>query len=408
MPQLSTLQKSLLIAGLTFLAYWPCLSGDFIIDDGMYLTNSRFIESPTGVLCFWFTNRPADYYPVSNTSLWIEWRLWGMDPTGYHVTNLLLHIASALLIWAILPQLRIPGAFLAAFLFAVHPVNVEAVAWISQRKDLLALFFFLLSIFWYLKADELFPHDGESLSAQPQTPDSRSAAEKWYRLSLLAFVLAMLSKGSPAMLPVILLGMVWWRHGKIARSDLSRSVPFFVVAVALVLMSIWMQSRVLEKSAHTGFAERLAGAGTAIWFYLSKALLPINLVFVYPKWTVQIGDILWWLPVVAAAWVTAILLWRFRGPRESWGRSLLFAWGNFCVALVPVLGFADVGYKLYSLVADHYQHIAIISVVAVVAATWSVWSKAAPAAIRPVATTVAMAAILMLALLTWQQSAALC
>ena len=101
----------------------------------------------------WFTTDPADYWPVANSSLWLEWRLWGMNTTGYHVTNLVLHWIAALLIWAILRRLKVPGAFLAALLFAVHPVNVESVAWISQRKGLLAAVFFLLSILWYVRAE---------------------------------------------------------------------------------------------------------------------------------------------------------------------------------------------------------------------------------------------------------------
>ncbi len=141
-----------LIVGLTCAAYYPALHGEFILDDDLLLTDNPIVKAPDGLARFWFSTQPAEYYPVSNSTLWLEWRWWGMNPTGYHVTNLVLHVAAALLIWAILLKLNIPGAFLAALLFAVHPVNVESVAWIVQRRNVLAMLFFLLSIYTYLKA----------------------------------------------------------------------------------------------------------------------------------------------------------------------------------------------------------------------------------------------------------------
>ncbi len=401
--RLTPMNGAILIAVLACLAYLPCLNGRFIFDDNLYLTANRYIDAPDGLFWFWFTNRPLEFYPISNTSLWLEWRLWGTNPAGYHVTNLLLHIGSALLVWAVLQRLGIPGAFFAGLLFAVHPVNVESVAWISQRKDLLALVFFLLSIFWYLKADEFLAPGRRSAESQPDAARQTAAGEKWYRLSLLAFVLAMLSKGTPAILPIVLLGLAWWRRGRICRADLSRSVPFFLVAIALSLMNVWTQNHLSDPTLHWTFAARLCSAGTAVWFYLCKALLPIHLIFVYPMWHVQMGNLLWWLPLLAAASLTAILLWRSYMPAARVSRSLLFAWGTFCVALLPTLGFADIPYLRFSRVADHYQHIAIISVVGLIAAIWSIWNKRVPA-IRPAAMATAVAAVLMLTFLTWQQT----
>ncbi len=140
------------IAAAALAVYWPSLSGTFIMDDDRYLTNNPLVASPDGVYQFWFT-RTLEYYPVSNTSLWLEWRLWGMNPTGYRLTNLLLHVATALLVWAGLNQLSIPGAFLAALVFAIHPLNVQSVAWIAQRKEILAAFFYFASIVCYLRAN---------------------------------------------------------------------------------------------------------------------------------------------------------------------------------------------------------------------------------------------------------------
>jgi len=139
-----------LIAVVVAAVYWPSLHGDFLLDDEILVSQNNLIRAPDGLLRFWFTTQAADYWPVTNSTFWLEWRVWQANPAGYRVTNIVLHILDSVLIWLILQRLAIPGAFLAALLFAVHPVNVESVAWIAQRKNVLSLLFFLLSILWYL------------------------------------------------------------------------------------------------------------------------------------------------------------------------------------------------------------------------------------------------------------------
>ncbi len=371
-PRIVAVSGILLLAGLAVAAYLPSMGGNFILDDDLYLTNSSIIKSPDGLRLFWCSVEAIDYYPVSNSSLWIEWRLWGMNPRGYHVTNLLLHVASALLIWAILRQLAVPGAFLAALLFTVHPVNVESVAWISQRKDLLAIVFCLLSVLCYLKADEpVLPID-KIRSSQPPPSAKGSHGNKWYWLSLLMFLMAVLSKGSATILPAVLLALVWWQRRKIDLGEWLRVAPFFVISIVLTLANIWFQHRGYEADIRSAsFAERCAGTGAAVWFYLSKAIVPINLAFIYPKWRVDTGIVLCWLPLGAAVIVTAVLILK----RDNWwGRPLLLAWIFFGVVLIPMLGFTDVGFMEFSLVADHYQHMAIIGVLAL-AAAWLAWCQ---------------------------------
>ena len=181
-----------LLAGLTLAAYLPALRAGFVWDDDTFLTQNPLIKAADGLRRFWATAEATDYWPVTSTTLWVEWRLWGMHAAGYHATNLLLHIAECLLLWRIFSLLRIPGAYLAALIFAVHPVNVESVAWIAQRKNLLAMLFFLASIFCFVK--------NETASPAPAGGNVGEGGRKWFWLSLASFILALLSKGSVAML----------------------------------------------------------------------------------------------------------------------------------------------------------------------------------------------------------------
>jgi tetratricopeptide (TPR) repeat protein len=346
----------LLLAGLVCLAYWPAVHGDFLLDDDLLLTDNPLVKAHDGLYRM-FTPEPVDYWPLTNSSFWVEWRLWGMNPTGYHVTNLLLHIAAALLVWRLLERLSIPGAFLAALLFALHPVNVESVAWIAQRKNTLSLCFFLGSLWAYVRAG--------------------GAVNRWYALSLLAFILAMLSKGSVAVLPLVLLFLAGWQRGRVTRRDGWQTVPFFAVAIALTWVNLWFQARNAGGIIRdVTWLERLLGAGGVIWFYLYKALLPIHLAFVYPQWNIQPSHLGWWLPLLATAAVTGLLACACRSSRQrNWARPVLWAWGLYIVALLPVLGFVDVGFMKHSLVADHYQYIALIPLAALLGAGWSLWQR---------------------------------
>ncbi len=394
------------LAIAAFAAYYPALRGEFIIDDDSLLTDNALVKSPDGLYRIWCTTEPVDYWPLANTTLWIEWRLWGLNPTGYHVTNLALHVAATLLIWAVLRTLAIPGGFLAALLFAVHPVNVESVAWISQRKGALAIVFFLLSILWFLREEDA------RAGSEKQTHGEGNQADRglndvhgWYWLSLLAFLLAMLSKGSVATLPILLLLIVWWRRRRVGAGDVARAAPFFLVAIVLTAVNLWFQTHGMDIVVRdVTFSQRIVGAGAVVWFYLSKALAPIELIFSYSQWQIDSHALLWWLPLAAALTVTLFLCWRSISSRTNWGRAILFAWLFFCVALLPVLGFADVGFMQYTLVADHYQHVGIIAVTALAAAAWSTWRTRSQGASRWLATVSAIAAVGILTFLCWRQS----
>ena len=399
-----------LIALAALLVYFPALGGRFIWDDEALLGAIGNSKISDGLYKIWCTAQLPDYWPLTNSAFRIQWQLWGTNPTGYHVANLVLHFAESLLIWIILRRLSIPGAFLAALLFAVHPVNVESVAWIAQLKNTMSMLFFLIAILWYLPFIQLAPaslstdnfsHPSSLIPNNSRFIIYRSSFAR-YCLSLLAFTLAMLSKGSVAVLPLLLLGIIWWRR-PVTRRDLLQLAPFFLVAAALTAVNMYFQAYVANVGAirTVTFTQRLLGAGAVVWFYLYKAILPLGLAFIYPQWNVQTADWLWWLPLAAAMLVTAVL-WAYR---RRWARPLLFAWAFFCLALAPAMGFADVGLMRISLVADHYQHIAIIGVVTLAAASWSVWRRQAPARLRPATLAVLEFAVCSLALLAWRQSA---
>ena len=427
-PPFSAWAGVLLIIVVVSIAYAPSLSGGFLFDDDVLLTGSQLIKIPGGLSRIWSSQEVLDFWPATNTTFWLEWRLWNMHPAGYHVTNVILHIIEALMVWLILRKLSIPGAFLAALIFALHPVNVESAAWIASRKNLMAMLFFLLSILWYLKftmsamitGTEMSSHGGpwervsgpgtgrpwERVSSPgPLAASSGALAPSpwftWYWLSLAAFLLAMLSKGSVAILPVLLLRIIWWLR-PLTRRDLAWTAPFFAIGLALAAVSMWFQTHGSGYVFHAAtVTERLLGAGRVIWFYLYKALLPVDLAFVYPQWHISAGNPLWWLPLSGAIAVTAVL-WMFR---KGWGRPLLFAWGFFCVALLPVMGFADVGFMQLSLVADRYQHIAIIAIIALTAASFSIWRQTMRGSIGWIASGIVVAgAVVSLAFLTWRQS----
>jgi protein O-mannosyl-transferase len=393
---LSVLAGAAVIVIVVFLAYFPSTNGGFVLDDDLMITENNNIKAADGLYRLWCTEKEQDYWPMTYSTFWLEWRMWDRRPTGYHVSNLLLHIVETLLIWLILRRLSIPGAFLAAVIFAVHPVNVESVAWIAQRKNTMTMLFFLLSILCYLK------HlcNRRAPCAIPAYGMCGLLSGRWYWLSFAAFILAMFSKGSVAVLPVLLLGIVWWLR-PLTRWDLIRTAPFFAVAVALAAVNVRFQTHGTDLVFRTAsITERLLGAGCAVWFYLYKAFLPVDLYFVYPLWHIQAGKLQWWLPLSAALIVTAVL-WRYR---KGWSRPFLFAWGFFCVALVPVAGFIDVGFMRYSLVADRYQHIAIIAVIALAASGWKVWHRRMHGGTYWAGTAVVVMAVGSLIFLTWRQN----
>jgi protein O-mannosyl-transferase len=369
---------AVLIILLVLAAYWPVWNGQFVWDDMLVVEKNSVVTGEMGLRTVWFQTD----FTLTTVAFWIQWLLWGKNPTGYHAVNVLLHAINAVLVWRLLARLRIPGSWLAAALFAVHPVCVASVAWISELKNTLSLVFFLLSFWFYIRFETFLADKEKSTSATFPGRSSRdnealtisdfgfwiSDFRMCYWLSLGAFLLALLSKTSTVMLPVVLLACAWWQRGRIARRDLLRTIPFFVMALVFGLMSIWFQA---HQASHDftvqteNFWGRLAGAGMAIWFYLGKALLPLNLNLIYPHWEINATALASYIPILLWCGVLAVC-WSFR---RTWGRHALFGLGCFAVTLFPVLGFFDMYYLAISRVSDHLQYLPLIFVIALAAST---------------------------------------
>jgi tetratricopeptide (TPR) repeat protein len=373
----------LTLVAACLVVYVPAMRAGFVWDDDLLVTANPLVLNPAGLRLIWAgTSTAPDYAPITYSAFWMEWRLWTNHPAGYHCVNILLHAASVLLIWRVLLRLAIPGAWLAALLFAIHPVNVASVAWIAELKNTLSLFFYLLSILWYLKFED-------------------TKRESYYIPALLAAGCAFLSKGSTVILPVVLLGCVWWRSKKLERKDLLSLMPFFVVAAWAAFVTVRYQGHLAQPAtAHASLAFRIVRAGDAFWFYLWKDLVPVHLCAVYPMWSIAPRSMLSWLPALLA--VACLIVFWFK--RNDWGRAPFFAFAYFAIALLPVLGFVNMGFMDQSYVADWWQHLAIIAVAASAAAGVTILSAKSSRRARYTIRVATYCVVLFLAARTWDEA----
>jgi predicted negative regulator of RcsB-dependent stress response len=382
-PTLRRFSQAWAFAGIilaSLAAYAPALRGGFIWDDDAHVTRPD-LRSLDGLRRIWFElGATQQYYPVVHSAFWVEHRLWGDAPLGYHLLNVLLHATAACLLVVVLRRLSVPGSGLAGFVFALHPVCVESVAWVSEEKNTLSTVFYLLAALAYLRW-----RDG--------------GRPGWGRYGIATglFVLALLSKSVTATLPAALLLVAWWRRGSVSwRRDIAPLVPWFAIALTAGLTTAWVERTYIGAQGAgfgLGIPARALLAGRVVWFYLGKLLWPADLVFIYPHWTVRPGDPVWWIPAVAAAAATAALAWA--GRRPGWAREALFAWAYFCLTLFPALGFINVYPFIFSYVADHFQYLAAMGVVALAAAAWTRW--------MPAPTVSAAVLLAVLGSLTWRQ-----
>ena len=384
------LAGTLAIITVCFAAYIPAMKAGFIWDDDMYVTNNPLLTTPGGLYRIWTSGFvKSQYFPLTYTTFWFEYRLWGFNPVGYHIVNVAIHIINSLLLWLVLRRLSVPGAWFASAVFALHPVQVESVAWVTERKNLLMLLFSLLSVLCWLK----FVLDNKT----------GPKAILLYVASLLLFALALFGKATACTLPAALLLILWLKRVPLCARRILQVVPFFVMAIGMGLFVMWWEKYHLgtgQINLGLNLPARFLIAGRALCFYLSKLFWPVNLTFSYPRWNIDptaIRQYLWpaaSILMIAFAWLL----------RKRLGRATLTAILFFAITLFPVLGFFSLFTFIYTFVADHYQYAACIGPIALVAAGGALLMRKLPPGIKIVVPLIAGVMLLTLGSLTYRQS----
>ena len=377
---------ALVVLGLlVIVSYLPAmLWGGFVWDDNLCIKVDP-VREVSGLQQIWFSPSAIEeedhYWPLVYTTFWLEHKLWGFDPTGYHIVNVLLHLASTLLLWHLLRRLAVPGAWVVAAVFAVHPLHVESVAWVIERKDVLSGLFYLAAVLAWMRFVE-----------QPNP--------RWYVWSLVLYVAGLLSKSIVVTLPAALLIWHWWKQGRVTSTNLLRLVPFCVVGLVITVGDLSFYRSGASTSFDYSLTERILIAARALWFYAGKLLWPSELAVIYPRWDIRVYDPLAWGYLVAAV-ALVVALWHFR---RQLGRGPLAGALFFAVTLSPVLGFVDYGYMKYAFVADRFQYLAGIGVMAVVIGAAAYGVRRLSGLRQKGALGVAAMALVVLGLLTWRQA----
>jgi protein O-mannosyl-transferase len=369
------------LAAAVVAAYQHVWRAGFIWDDNGHVTRPD-LRPLGGLWRIWFEpGATQQYYPVLHSAFWLEHRLWGNSAPAYHLANVALHLAVTWLLYRVLRRLSVPGALLGAALFALHPVCVESVAWVSEQKNTLSALFYLGAALAYLRFD-----------------GARRGG--WYVAATLLFALAILTKSVTATLPAALLVVLWWRRGRIsAARDVLPLAPWLVMGAAAGVVTAWMERNYIGASGASfslGAAGRVIVAGRALWFYAGKLLWPSGLAFIYPRWEVDPRSAQWLFPAAAVAAFAALAAVRGR-TRAPLAAGLLFAG-----TLFPALGFVNVYPFIYSYVADHFQYLAAAIFLSALAAGLTLAARGLPPRVRAAAGAAAAAA---LAVLTWRQCA---
>jgi tetratricopeptide (TPR) repeat protein len=376
-----------LLVLLTFVAYWPAFHAGFIWDDDKYVTANPLLNAPDGWWRIWFSqDSPSQYFPLTYSVFRLEYDWWGLLPAGYHGVNILVHALNAWLVWRLLERLAVPGAWLAAAIFAIHPVQVETVAWVSELKNLLSFFFMLLALLAWV-----------AFLGKP-----RRAGWAWYAAALAGQALALTAKTTACTLPAALLLVLWLKHLPVTRVRIAQITPFLLLGALMGLVTMWWERHRMGTHGALfayGGPERLIIAGHAFWFYLGELVWPVHLLASYPRWPVDPRDPLAYGGALAVV-VLGLVIWRLRARM---GRGPEVAFLFFGLTLTPLLGFIMLYTFLFSFVADHYQYAACLGPIALAAAALSVRGERQGQGRRWVQPLAGAALLLILGSLTWRQ-----
>ena len=380
----------LLVAG-TFAAYWPALRGGFVWDDDSWTTGiSGLLGDLAGLGSIWMQPTALQqYYPLTGTSFWVDYQLWGWWTTPYHVENVVLHLMGVYLFWRVLVRLGVPGAWVGAGLFALHPVMVESVGWVTERKNVLSLVLYLAAFWAYL---------GWAEASKVRSPKSKVL----YVGALILFLGALLSKTTVFALPAVILLVAWWKQGRLRwREDVVPTLPFFVLSIGMSGVTGWLEKHHVGAEGsdfELSWEQRMLVAGRVPWFYVGKLLWPGQLCFVYERWEPD-GGVWWqWVFPVGAVGILSVLWWL----RGRLGRGPLAAGLYLVGTLFPLLGFLNAYGMRYSFVWDHWVYLPSLGVFALGGAV--VVKVGERLRRRGVVNGLAVVVLAVLGVLTWRQA----
>jgi tetratricopeptide (TPR) repeat protein len=378
------LGSALALVAATVAAYTPALRAGFIWNDSDYVT-APALRSWAGLVRIWTeVGATEQYYPLLHSWFWLQSWFFGDAPMGYHVVNVLAHAGAAVLFAFVLRRLEVRGAWWAAALFALHPVAVESVAWISEQKNTVSLVLYLAAALAWLRFEE-----------------RRSGGR--YAVATALFLTALLTKSVTATLPAALLVVAWWRRGRIdARADVRPLLPWLAAGAAFGLFTAWVEHGVVGARGsdfELSFLERGLLAARVSWFYLGKLAWPAELIFIYPRWEVSAAVLWQWLFVVALLGLIAGA-WLVRTRTRAPLAALLFFLGS----LFPTMGFLNVYAFQFSFVADHWQYLPMLGPLAFVAAVAVTWAERRAEDLRRLAAIGALGLLAVLGWRSWEQA----
>lgn len=352
----------LLLLVVTVLVYLPAMRCGYIWDDDYYVTANDTLRDVDGLVRIW--TQPGavpQYYPLVHSVFWVQYQLFELNPVSYHAVNLLCHVLVSLLWWRVLKRLNVPGSYLAALIFAVHPIQVESVVWVTELKNVLSGVFYLLTAMCYLRF--------AGVAEDGITDNIRPTRWGWYGLAVLCFVAALLSKTVVCTLPAAMVLVMWWKRRRFPWHDLAMLIPLFVLGAVMGLHTAMMEKNHVGAEGADwafGFADRLLIAGRVLWFYACKIIWPAKLVFFYDYWQIDPRQFWQWLMPIGVLLVIYALL----RNRRVWTGKPLVAVLFFAGTLFPALGFINVFPMRFSFVADHFQYLAGMGIIALVSGVY--------------------------------------